>query len=56
MMFEEILKNHHIEIVKVVDKKTFEVVSVSTKDGTVLEENETVHFETIKELLIWLGY
>jgi hypothetical protein len=53
MMFEKILKNHHIEIVKVIDKKTFEVATICGEDTLIVE---TVHFETIKELLIWLGY
>lgn len=52
-VFEAILKNHNIEIVKVIDKKTFEIASILSDDSLVLE---TVHFETINELLVWLGY
>ena len=52
-VFEVILKNHNIEITKVIDKKTFEIASIWGDDTLVVE---TVHFETINELLAWLGY
>ena len=52
-LFEQILKNHGIKIINVIDDKTFEVESVLDEDNSI---TETVHFETFKELLVWLGY
>jgi len=52
-MFEEILKNHHIEIVKVIDKKTFDALNdlevlqgiYGLKLATILKNDEHIVFK-----------
>lgn len=55
-MFETILLNHGIKIVKTINNNTFEVIDYYVKNSIACEETKTVYFETITELLIWLGY
>ena len=55
-MFEIILQNHDVKILKVLDSKTFQVATPYIKNGVAGQEIELVHFKLIEELLIWLGY
>lgn len=55
-MFETILLNHGIKIVKTINNNTFEVIDDYVKNGIAYEETKTVYFGSIAELLIWLGY
>lgn len=55
-MFEKILENHGVKVLQMIDKNTFEVVVEFTTDGVADEEIQVVHFESISELLKWLGY
>lgn len=55
-MFKIILENHGIKVLQTIDKNTFKVVVNFTSDVISSEEIQIVHFESISELLKWLGY
>jgi len=55
-MFEIILQNHGVEIIKTLDNNTFEIVDLYVENGVAGKETKIVHFKSIAELLIWLGY
>lgn len=55
-MFETILLNHGIKIMETINNNTFEVIDDYVKNGVACEETKTVYFDSIAELLTWLGY
>jgi len=55
-IFEKILLDHGIKILKIIDKNTFEVIVEFSKNGIYGKEIQIVNFKSISEVLRWLEY